>query len=186
MSAFAFALLLRAQPELPKDVIQLAQIRRDVGASLAGLDNYACIETIQRSERKNAKQEFRRFDILHLEVAVVNNHELHSSPGGKFEDRDAGEMVGAGMMSAGNFRSAIKSVLLDNVSTIRWHGEEQILGHRALRWDYTIPYNLSRWDITTKAGAGRVSETGSFWTMLCLSGCCDSKATPTIFRPILA
>ena len=158
------AVALDAQSDLPKDVIQLAQIRREVGKSVATLDKYTCVETIQREERKNGRPRFQHLDTVTVEVAVVTDSELYSWPGtAKFEDRDVGEMVGAGLMSTGSFRTALKSVFINNVSTIQWHGEEQILGRRALRWDYTIPYNLSRWDVQIEGRGGRVSETGSFW-----------------------
>jgi hypothetical protein len=159
-----FAMLLDAQSELPKDVIQLSQIRREIGKSLDTLDNYTCVETIDREERKNVRQRFQHVDTVNVEVAVVKDSELYSWPGtDKFQDRDVADMVGAGLMSTGSFRSAIKSVFINNVSTIKWHGEEEILGRRALRWDYTIPYNLSRWDVKIEGRGGRVSETGSFW-----------------------
>jgi hypothetical protein len=45
----------------------------------------------------------------------------------------------------------------------RWRGNEEVLGRQAIRWDYTIPYNLSRWDVQIEGRGGRVSETGSFW-----------------------
>src|SRR5277367_910714 len=161
---FALALLLKAQRDLPKDVLQLAQLKRDVAASLTALNNYTCVETIQRSRRRSERQEFQRFDVVHIEVAVAGDRELFSWPGAsKFEERNVNEMVGAGMMSTGSFRPAIQSVLIDNVSTIHWRGEEQIHGRRALRWDYTIPYNLSRWEVQIYGHAGRVSESGSLW-----------------------
>ena len=159
-----FAVLLDAQSELPKDVIQLSQIRREIGKSLETLDNYTCVETVEREERKDARRRFQHVDTVNVEVAVVKDRELYSWPGGKeFEDRDVADMVGAGMISTRSFRSTLKSVFLNNVSTVKWHGEEEILGHRALRWDYTIPLNLSRWDVQIEGRAGRVSETGSFW-----------------------
>jgi hypothetical protein len=164
LGGLIFAAALSAQSELPKDVLQLSQIRREVGKSLATLDNYTCVETIDRAQRKNARQSFQHLDTLNVEVAVVKDRELYSWPDAKeFEDRDVGEMVGAGLMSTGSFRSEIKSVFINNVSTIKWRGEEEILGRRALRWDYTIPYSLSGWDVHVEGRSGRLSETGSFW-----------------------
>ncbi len=164
IGAFAFAMFLSAQSDLPKDVLQLAQIRRDVATSLATLGNYTCVETIARFERKKAQPLFHHLDTLHLEVAVANNSELYAWPGAKqFEEGNLGRFVGAGMISSGNFGTAIKSVLLDNVSTIRFRGDDEILGRHARHWDYTIPYNLSRWTVTTEGHSGRVSEAGSFW-----------------------
>jgi hypothetical protein len=160
----ACAILVTAQSDLPKDVLQLSRLRREVGKSVATLDNYTCVETIDREERKNARRTFRHVDTVNVEVAVVNDHELYSWPGAdQFEDRDLSEMVGAGLMSTGGFAATIKNVFTNNVSTIRFHGEEDILGHHAFRWDYTIPYNLSRWDVRIDGRQGRVSETGSFW-----------------------
>ena len=160
----AFAPLLSAQSELPKDVIQLAQLKRDVGASLTTLNNYTCVETIDRSDRKKQQEPFHHLDTLHLEVAVAHGNELYAWPGARrFEEGNLAEFVGAGMVSTGNFQSAIKNVLIDNVSEIKFHGEEEILGHRALRWDYTIPYNLSAWTVHIGGRGGRVSEGGSFW-----------------------
>lgn len=161
---FAFALLLSAQTDLPKNVIQLAQLKREVAASLAKLNNYTCVETIERSGRKKPQEPFHHRDTLHLEVAVAHGNELYAWPGAaQFEEGNLAEFVGAGMISSGNFEAAIKSVLLDNVSQIQFHGEEEILGRQALRWDYTIPYNLSAWTVSFKGRGGRVSEDGSFW-----------------------
>ena len=99
------AVLLNAQSELPKDVIQLSQLRREVGKSVATLDNYTCVETIQRAERKNLRQRFQHVDTVNVEVAVVNDRELYSWPGAKeFEDRNVGDMVEGGLMSTGSFR----------------------------------------------------------------------------------
>jgi hypothetical protein len=164
LGSLIFVTALSAQSELPKDVIQLSQIRREIGKSLEALDNYTCVETVEREERKNGRQRFQHVDTVNVEVAVVKDSELYSWPGAKeFEDRDVADMVGAGLISTGGFRSAIKSVLIDNNSTIKFRGNEEILGHRAIRWDYTIPLNLSGWDVQIEGRGGRVSETGSFW-----------------------
>ncbi len=56
--AFVFALLLNAQSDLPKDVLQLAQLKREVGASLAALPNYTCVETIERYGRVSESGSF--------------------------------------------------------------------------------------------------------------------------------
>ncbi|HLJ44500.1 MAG TPA: hypothetical protein VKU01_00745 [Bryobacteraceae bacterium] len=161
---FAFTFLLCAQTVLPKDVIQLARLKRDVVASLAMLDNYTCVETIDRSDRRNAREPFHHRDTLHLEVAVAHGNELYAWPGaGQFEEGDLAGFVGGGMISTGNFETAIRSVLLNNVSEIKFHGEEEISGRNALRWDYTIPYNVSGWTVHIRGHGGLVSEAGSFW-----------------------
>jgi hypothetical protein len=164
LANLVLATIVSAQSELPKDVIQLSQIRREVAKSVATLDNYTCVETIDRATRKNARQNFQHMDTVNVEVAVVNNRELFSRPGAKgFEDPDVRKLPGSGLISTGGFAAAIKNVLLNNVSTIRFHGVEEILGRQTLRWDYAIPYNLSGWDVQMDGRTGRVSEAGSFW-----------------------
>jgi hypothetical protein len=112
-----------------------------VGKSVATLDNYTCVETIQRAERKNLRQRFQHVDTVNVEVAVVNDRELYSWPGAKhFEDRNVGDLVEGGLTSTGSFASILKNIFMNNVSTIRFHGDEEILGHQALHWDYTIPH----------------------------------------------
>ena len=164
LGGLIFAAALAAQSELPKDVIQLSQIRREVGKSVATLDNYTCVETIDRATRRNSRQSFQHMDTVNVEVAVMNGRELFSTPGAKgFEDPDVRKLPGSGLISSGGFATAIKNVFLNNVSTIWFHGIEEILGRPAIRWDYRIPYNLSGWDVQIEGRTGRVSESGSFW-----------------------
>lgn len=171
--ALACCVLSGAQSELPKHVLQLAQLKRNVQAALRTLPNYSCIETIERSLRKNAQQPFRHVDIVHVEVAVTGDRELYSWPGAnKFEDRDITDMINSGTVSNGDFAVMLRSVLVNNVSIITWHSYEEEFGRfnelyaakrQTIRWDYRIPYNLSGWILRYGGRQGRVSEAGSFW-----------------------
>jgi len=164
---------LSAQSELPKHVLQLAQLKRNVQAALKTLPNYSCLETIERSIRKNAQQPFRHIDMVHVEVAVTGDRELYSWPGAnKFEDRDITDMINSGTVSNGEFALALRSVIVNNVSIVTWHSYEEQFGRfnelyaakrRTIRWDYRIPYNLSGWILRYGGRQGRVSEAGSFW-----------------------
>lgn len=153
-----------AQSELPPRVLQLAELKRNIKTRLARLPNYTCLETIERSRRKNAQQAFRYLDTVRVEVAAVKNREIYAWPGDKeFGDRDITEIIGAGTVASGSFADDIRSIFVNNASTIVWHGEEQRSGRRMLRWDYRIPYNLSGWIVRTAAASGRVAAAGSFW-----------------------
>jgi hypothetical protein len=173
LCALASGLLARAQSDLPKHVFQLAQLKRNVQAALRTLPNYTCLETIERSQRKNAQQPFRGVDIVHVEVAVTRDRELYSWPGAnKFEDRDVTDMVNSGTVSNGDFASALRSVLVNNFSIITWHSYQEQFGRfnelyaakrQTIRWDYRIPYNLSGWVLRSGGRQARVSEAGSFW-----------------------
>ncbi len=153
-----------AQSELPPRVLQLAELKRNIKTRLARLPNYTCLETIERSRRKSAQQNFRYLDTVRVEVATMKNREIYAWPGDKeFADRDITEIIGAGTVASGSFADEIRSIFVNNASTIVWHGEEQQLGRRTLRWDYRIPYNLSGWTVRMAAASGRVAAAGSFW-----------------------
>ena len=152
------------QSELPPRVLQLAELKRTIKTRLERLPNYTCLETIERSRRKNERQAFYYLDTVRIEVAAMKNREIYAWPGDKeFGDRDVTEIVGAGTMASGSFAQEIRSIFVNNASTIVWHGEEQRAGRRTLRWDYRIPYNLSGGIVSTGSASGRVSSTGSFW-----------------------
>jgi hypothetical protein len=152
------------QSELPPRVLQLAELKRTIKTRLEKLPNYTCLETIERSRRKNERQPFRYADTVRVEVAEMKNREIYAWPGAKeFGDRDITEIIGAGIIASGSFAAEIRSVFVNNASTIVWRGEGQQLGLRTLRWDYEIPYNLSGWIVSTGSASGRVAATGSFW-----------------------
>ena len=162
--ALACSLVSSAQSDIPKHVLDLAQLKRNIKADLALIPNFTCLETIERSRRKNREQPFNHVDTVNVEVAVANGREIYSWPGAnQFEDRDITAMVSAGTIANGSFAGEIQSVLVNNVSTITWRGEEEKFGHRTLHWDYRIPYNLSGWTVNYGGRAGRVSAAGSFW-----------------------
>src|SRR5437879_4950698 len=104
---------------------------------------------------------------------MVGDRELYSWPGAnKFEDRDITEMINSGTVANGGFATELRSVLVNNVSIITWHGEENVFGRinepypvkrSVVRWDYRIPYNQSGWILKDGGRQGRVSEAGSFW-----------------------
>jgi hypothetical protein len=153
-----------APSDLPKHVLQLAQLKHKVQADLAVVPNFTCLETIERSRRKTARQPFQHVDTVHVEVALAKDRELYSWPGAnQFEDRDVTDIVGSGAISSGSFATEIKNVLVNNVSNITWRGEEEKFGRRTLRWDYNIPYNLSHWNLRSGGRTGQVSAAGSLW-----------------------
>jgi hypothetical protein len=62
---------------LAQNVLQLAQLKRDVKSGLEALTNYTCLETLAQAKRMSATP-VRRF--VRVEMAVVNNRELYSWP----------------------------------------------------------------------------------------------------------
>ena len=114
------------QPELPPRVLQRAELKRNIKTRMARLPNYTCLETIERSRRKNERQAFRYLDTVRLEVATMKNREPYAWPGAKeFGDRNITEIIGAGTIASGSFADEIRSVFVNHASTIVWRGEEQ-------------------------------------------------------------
>ena len=68
---------MSAQSGLPKQVLQLAQVKRAIQADLTALTNYTCIEAIERAGRKNAKQFFRD----HADVATEVDKKVRAESG---------------------------------------------------------------------------------------------------------
>lgn len=84
VSASCFLASLQPAPppkELPREVIQLAQIRRNLERFAATLPDFICLETIERHVRRAGKKTFERLDTLRLEVGMIGNKEVFSWPG---------------------------------------------------------------------------------------------------------
>lgn len=159
--------LLQAQPasrSLTADVLNLAQIRRNVQASAVQVPDYACLETIERYGRTSPKRPFRHIDTLQLEVGMIGKKEVYSWPGADtFEDITPGEIVSAGTVSTGEFMQLLRAVFIGGTSLITWRGEEELNGRHVLRYDYTLPLFGYRSRVTLAGGSGDVSLEGSFW-----------------------
>src|SRR5262245_59103634 len=94
-----------ARQDLPADILLLARIKAKAAENLKRLPNYTCTETVVRTRRRRESRKTEPVDTLRLEVALVDGREMFTWPGGgKFEEKNLGEMVGAGAaISNGNF-----------------------------------------------------------------------------------
>ena len=153
-----------AQSPLPPEVLNLSKIRRQAEAAVTQAPNYACLETVERYTRDNPKSKWRQMDTLLLEVGMIGGKEIYSWPGEEsFQDLAPGEVTSSGMVSTGEFSQLLRAVFVGGLSVIRWRGEEEVNGRRALRYDYTLPLYGYRSKVTLPAGSGDVSLKGSFW-----------------------
>jgi hypothetical protein len=158
------ALACLAQSELPREVLLLARIRQKMGQNLTRMPDYTCLETIERSTRPGASRPYRLEDTVRLEVAHVGTKELYSWPGAqKFEERGVAELVGAGMTSSGDFVLHLRAVFADASPTFTYRGEEETHGRRTVRYEYSIPQNLSGYRLRFGGRGAVVGCSGSFW-----------------------
>lgn len=166
----AVALLLTAggpvlpAQDLPQWVLNLARIKRQARANFQRLPNYACHETISRSQLLPRGDRFRPLDLLQLEVAVIGGKELYANAGaGQFEDRDLTEMMRHGAINTGSFASLVNNLFVnDNGLTTGW-ADDAVGTRRALRYDFSIAENLSGNVISNGVEQATTALHGSFW-----------------------
>jgi hypothetical protein len=140
---------------LSQDVITLASVKRHMRDMLQRQVNYTCQMSINRSERRNPRRNFRLIDSIRLEVALVQGKELFSWPGaGKFDDRELRDMVG-GTTSTGSFALHARAVFLGNAATFRYEGERQLLDGRSIyQWAFEVPRISSGYTLRTATPQG--------------------------------
>lgn len=142
----------------------LARIRHRAVEDLSHIPNFTCLETLERGTRRHPWSEFSVVDLVQVEVAHVDGEELFSWPGAAhFENRTLRDMVGTGMVSNGEYAGHARSVFMDDVGVIRYWGQEELEGHRAARYDYSIAQAFSGNYLSSGRMKARTGVQGSFW-----------------------
>jgi len=149
--------------DLPREAVLLARIRQNVQRELAHLPDYTCLATVERSARHRAAHLQERVDIVRVEVAHLGDTELFSLPGAnRFEEQLPSQIVGSGLATTGEFALHLRSVFARSTA-ITWHGEEDLDGRRALRYDFGVPSLFDSWTIRVGGVSAEVGTRGSFW-----------------------
>jgi hypothetical protein len=154
--------------ELPEEVRLLARIQRHIGAQLTSLEDYTCLQTSRRYRKQGKGSKAGRIEsaeTLTLEVAHIGNVEKFAWPGaGKFEDRQAADIVAGGLTDTGTFSLFARSLFQPRPpALIRYHGSEECQGRPAARYDFTVSTLFSGYTLRTAAGHAKVAYSGSFW-----------------------
>jgi hypothetical protein len=123
----AFCLAALAQPETSSDLTQ--RVRQHTQASIAGLPNYSCLETMNRSVHNAAGQlQFR--ERLRLEVLMTETTELFAWPGSSnFKPADSEQWIGSGAIATGSFGSYLQNLFVAGAGALTYSGEE-VRDHR--------------------------------------------------------
>lgn len=148
---------------LAPEVLLLSKAMKHNRESIKELSNYTCLETIGRLRKKARGKAFERVDTVRVEVGKAGNREMFSWPGGKFEEKSLGELVGVGLLGDGAFSLFADDLFVVRAATVTYGGLEQISGRGAVRFDYAVSPLLSRLTLRTASGAGDVTYAGSFW-----------------------
>ncbi|HEX8984480.1 MAG TPA: hypothetical protein VF767_03580 [Bryobacteraceae bacterium] len=157
------ALIMAAGFGLPAED-PLMRMRAKMAANLDRLPDYTCLETIERTVRKNPAPE-QPVDILRFEIAYVGGRELLSWPGEKkFENKPIDQMMGgAGAIGTGNFAQHARNLFRTRSATFSGPVEEVRDGHARFRWDFQVPRERSSFYVGTLKRAELVAYHGSFW-----------------------
>jgi hypothetical protein len=174
----------QANPE-----VLLEQARAKLRAMAHRLEQYVCIETVNRSYYRrvvprNAPAlaesppacgptagtggsdplQLESTDRVRLEVTVTQSRELHSWPGATgFDTRDVDELIRDGPVATGSFGGDLASVFDHSGVAFHYNGKRSAEGRTVLEYGYRVPLEASRYQVKV-AGAWRpVAYEGEFW-----------------------
>jgi len=163
---FAISLVMtaRAPGGQAPDQSQLARFQEKVRQDMAGIPNYTCLETIERTRREPHSRNFKPVDTVRLEVSSVAGKELFAWPGAsQFEDRDVRSLVIGGTIGTGMFANFARSLFVTGKGTRQYGGEETLAGRSTVRYDFYLTNAESGFQIRVGEVSEIVAAKGSFW-----------------------
>jgi hypothetical protein len=139
------------------------RVRQHLSANVAGLPDYTCRETMERSVHDRAGQiEFR--ERLRLEVLVTEAGELFAWPGSTdFTAQPLGSWIGAGAIGTGNFSTELHNLFVVPSATVTYAGLETLDQRSVQRFDFHAPLLSSRYSLTVHGRSAITAYSGSFW-----------------------
>ena len=143
----------------------LVKVLERARTQMARIPDFVCAQTVERSERGPAQQEFRVRDRLHLEVTSIGGKERFAKAGGsRFEDRELHEMLRRGMVSTGGYSLFLRHATQPGSAEYRLGegSEAEIDGRRVRRYEFNVPWERSGYTISTPQHQARVGFHGSF------------------------
>ena len=151
-----------SSPEGIESTSLLEQIKQRVIEDLAGVPNYVCVESIERSLWIPGERQFRRLDRVNVEVAHIEGADRFSWLGNStFGSRNPSSMVGYGASFGGSFADNRVLVFKSNWTKISYADRVTINGRAALRYEYDAPRGALR--LTNGNLSGYTAARGSFW-----------------------
>ena len=143
LAAVMFAGTAMAQ-DLPPGVLLLSRVKTHIKDELQRLTTISCVETVER-ELQPPKSKMRPLDTVRLEVLTNGHKELFASPGDrKFSENHPLSYAGGGTLGDGLFGPYLKDILVSEIATIEYKGEEPAGVRRLARYDYRDPAAVQR------------------------------------------
>jgi len=142
----------------------ISQIRQRVAERTARIPNYTCLETIERRWYASDDPGSLVRDRMRFEVAVVEGIEQFAWPGGgplDIHERQA--ILGRGLTKTGDFAGFLSAIFAPYAAAYMRVGEPAAVAHQAIRYDYRVPQESSRYTITQNGETVAAGFHGSFW-----------------------
>jgi hypothetical protein len=169
----------------PDPVLVLSEARTRLQAMAQNLENYVCVETINRSyyervvPRKapadaapppacapppaNDPYQLASTDRVRLEVTVSGGSELHSWPGAtRFDERNVDDLIRNGPVSTGSFGAYLNSIFGQPGVAYQYKGAQSADGKTLFEYAYQVPLAASQFDVRTDAGWRPTAYEGEF------------------------
>lgn len=162
----AFSLLVAQSPAPAPSMELFEKARQHMAETLVNQPNYVCIETIERSERNNAKAKFQVVDSLRFEIAYLDHSEHFAWPGSKrFDETSVLDLApGGALIGTGEFAGHAYLLFRTNAPTIgagSWSTED---GKLYARFPFTVPTSRSRYEVMNSRSDGEyVGYSGGIW-----------------------
>jgi hypothetical protein len=160
-ATLAAAFGARAQTDAGLEL--LGRVRQHLSASVAGLPNYTCQESMERSIHSPAGQiEFH--ERLRLEVLIAETTELFAWPGSTdFTSEPLETWIGAGAIGTGNFAAELHNLFVASAATVKYAGLETRDQRSLHRFDFHTPLLSSRHSLAVHGRSATTASSGSFW-----------------------
>jgi hypothetical protein len=140
----------------------LERILQRATEDLAGVPNYVCVDSIERSLSIPSEHEFRRLDRVHAEAAHIGGADRFSWIGNSaFQSRNPTVMVGYGAGFGGDFSDNRALVFQNSQTKMSYAGRVTIDGRPALRFEFD--HSGGALGVTNGNQSGRTAARGSFW-----------------------
>lgn len=149
-------------PQANPEIALIDGARQRMAANLASLPNYTCLEAIDRSVRRVAKQKLLFRDRIHLEVAFIEANEMFSWPGaGSFESDLLEQIPQVGASGAGGFGGWTRTLFGPSAPDFTYAGECMVDGRRGSKYTFRVPAESSTYEVRSAGGVAMSPYSGS-------------------------
>jgi len=150
------------QPQASGELSLMTRVRQRMAENLERLPNYTCLETIDRSVRRQVKDKLVFRDRIRLEVGFIEAAEMFGWPGSShFEPDFLKQIPQAGASGIGSFGGWTHILFGSSAPDFTYAGECTADGRRGSRYNFSVPLLSSKYEIRFGGRAALSAYAGS-------------------------